>query len=171
MIYSEHYSRCGRIIYYAHYNFYDGHYLLLGQGKYAEAHSLYARAISFGEKRLGPAHPDLAIWLGNKAALYQAQVRVGRVLEVLMLELPHLCGDVVFRNCGAISSKHHIQHKLSAIVWKLEPTILFSYRGKSRRQSPCSPGPRVSSRKFTMDAIITTWQQRSAIERHCWLKR
>ena len=58
------------------------------QGKYIKADSLYVRAISIGERRLGSAHPDLAIWLGNRAALLQAQVRVYESLWCVALAQP-----------------------------------------------------------------------------------
>lgn len=45
------------------------------QGKYDEAEPLYVRAIAIVEKALGPEHPDLAVWLRNRAALLQKQVR------------------------------------------------------------------------------------------------
>lgn len=46
------------------------------QDKYDEAESLYVRAIAIGEKVRGPDHPDLAMFLNNRAALLKDQVRV-----------------------------------------------------------------------------------------------
>ncbi|CAN0523111.1 unnamed protein product [Ectocarpus sp. 8 AP-2014] len=42
---------------------------LISQGKYDDAEPLYVRAIAIGEKVLGPEHPDLAVWLNNRAGL------------------------------------------------------------------------------------------------------
>ncbi|CAN0535993.1 unnamed protein product, partial [Laminaria digitata] len=39
---------------------------LNNRGKYAEADSLYLRAIEIGEKTLSPDHPDLATRLNNR---------------------------------------------------------------------------------------------------------
>ncbi|CAM9372606.1 unnamed protein product [Ectocarpus sp. 8 AP-2014] len=48
------------------------------QGKYTEADPLYLRAIEIGKKKLGPDHPDLAMWLNNRAGLLYAQGKVHR---------------------------------------------------------------------------------------------
>lgn len=47
------------------------------QGKYDEADPLFIRAISIGEKTLGPDHRDVAVRLINRAGLLKIQVRVG----------------------------------------------------------------------------------------------
>lgn len=44
------------------------------QGNYTEAGTLYVRAIAIGEKALGPKHPDLSVWLVNRAGLLKLQV-------------------------------------------------------------------------------------------------
>lgn len=44
------------------------------QGTYTEADSLYRRAIEIGERSLGSDHPDLGIWLNNRACLFKSQV-------------------------------------------------------------------------------------------------
>lgn len=49
--------------------------MLCSQGNYDEAIQLYTRAITLGEKSLGPDHPDLAAWLQNMAQLWLRQVR------------------------------------------------------------------------------------------------
>lgn len=46
------------------------------QGKYTEADPLYVRAIKIMEGIVGADHPDLAISLGTRGQLLQAQVRV-----------------------------------------------------------------------------------------------
>ncbi|CAB1104153.1 unnamed protein product [Ectocarpus sp. CCAP 1310/34] len=43
------------------------------QGKYAEADPLILRAMDIGKSPLGPDHPDLALWLGNRACLLGQQ--------------------------------------------------------------------------------------------------
>jgi tetratricopeptide (TPR) repeat protein len=48
-------------------------YYLDDRAQYEEAEPLYQRAITIGEKALGPAHPDLATRLNNLALLYQDQ--------------------------------------------------------------------------------------------------
>lgn len=35
---------------------------------------MLARAIAIGEKALGPKHPELAVWLANRADLLKLQV-------------------------------------------------------------------------------------------------
>ncbi len=48
-------------------------YYLYYRAQYGEAEPLYRRAISIGEKTLGPEHPNLATRLNNLAGLYQDQ--------------------------------------------------------------------------------------------------
>jgi tetratricopeptide (TPR) repeat protein len=48
-------------------------YYLDDRAQYMEAELLYRRAITIGEKTLGPEHPDLAIRLNNLANLYRDQ--------------------------------------------------------------------------------------------------
>jgi tetratricopeptide (TPR) repeat protein len=43
------------------------------RARYAQAEPLYERALSIHEQALGPAHPDIAISLGNLASLYYSQ--------------------------------------------------------------------------------------------------
>lgn len=45
------------------------------QDKDAEADALFKRAIEIGEKSLGSDHPDLAVWLHNRAWVLTRQVR------------------------------------------------------------------------------------------------
>lgn len=45
------------------------------QGKYDEAEPLYTRAIVAGEKTLGPGHPEIAVWMNDKAIVLECQVR------------------------------------------------------------------------------------------------
>ena len=49
--------------------------LYQAQGRHAEAEHLYQRALTIGEKVLGPDHPSVATRLNNLAALYRAQGR------------------------------------------------------------------------------------------------
>lgn len=49
--------------------------LLAFREKFAEADSANLRAIEIGEKALGPEHPDLSVWLNNRAVLLSAQVK------------------------------------------------------------------------------------------------
>ena len=44
------------------------------QGKYEEADVLYLRAIRIQEEALSPDHPELAISLGSRAQVLEAQV-------------------------------------------------------------------------------------------------
>ncbi|CAM9963441.1 unnamed protein product, partial [Ascophyllum nodosum] len=48
--------------------------LLLSQGKYDDAESLYKRALAILEEALGPRHPDVAENLNSLALLLQLQV-------------------------------------------------------------------------------------------------
>ncbi|CAN0327025.1 unnamed protein product, partial [Ectocarpus sp. 8 AP-2014] len=43
------------------------------QGKYDEAEPLYTRAIVDGEKTLGAGHPEIAVWMNDKAIVLQNQ--------------------------------------------------------------------------------------------------
>jgi tetratricopeptide (TPR) repeat protein len=43
------------------------------EGRYSEAEPLYKRALTIGEKTLGPDDPDVATWLNNLALLYDHQ--------------------------------------------------------------------------------------------------
>lgn len=45
------------------------------QGKDAEADSLFERAIGIGDTALGPDHPNLVMWLNNRAFVLMKQVR------------------------------------------------------------------------------------------------
>ncbi|CAN0281775.1 unnamed protein product, partial [Ectocarpus fasciculatus] len=64
------------------------------QGKYEEAHPLYLRAIEIGEKTLGPDHPDLAVWLNNRAELLRSQTEPlyerSRAIRECVLGVEHL---------------------------------------------------------------------------------
>ena len=48
-------------------------WLYQGQGRYAEAESLYKQSLVIFEKALGPEHPDVAQSLNNLGELYRAQ--------------------------------------------------------------------------------------------------
>ena len=49
--------------------------LYYDQGRYADAETLYERALAIREKALGSEHPDVAQALNNLAVLYDAQGR------------------------------------------------------------------------------------------------
>ncbi len=53
------------------------------QGRYAEAGSLYRRALAIKEKALGPEHPRVATTLENYAALLR---KTGRTTEATKME-------------------------------------------------------------------------------------
>jgi len=53
------------------------------QGRYAEAESLYTRAIEIVEKRLGNDHPNVAVILEHYAALLH---KIGRADEAARVE-------------------------------------------------------------------------------------
>ena len=54
------------------------------QGRYKDAEPLSKRCQAIREKALGPEHPDVAVTLNNRGALYQAQVRADRDLQVVV---------------------------------------------------------------------------------------
>ncbi len=58
-------------------------YYLKKRARYAEAESLYRRALAIGEKTLGPNHPEVAIAVNNLAALLKATNRLAEA-EPLM---------------------------------------------------------------------------------------
>lgn len=49
--------------------------LLVAQGEYKKADTLYLQGIEIGERTLGPNHPSLAVRLNNRAGLLESQVR------------------------------------------------------------------------------------------------
>jgi len=56
-------------------NFNDLALLYYKQGRYAEAQSLFERALAISQRVLGEEHPDTARNLNNLALLYQGQGR------------------------------------------------------------------------------------------------
>ena len=57
------------------------------RARYAEAESLYMRALAIREKAVGPEHPDVAQSLNNLAALYHAQGRYAEAEPLLQRAL------------------------------------------------------------------------------------
>lgn len=64
------------------------------QGKYTGAESRYQRAITIGEKVLGPRNPELATWLNNMGILRQLQV----TFELARQETPCRVSPVLWTN-------------------------------------------------------------------------
>ena len=57
------------------------------QGKYEQAEPLFQRALTIGEKALGPEHPDVATGLNNLAALYHTQGKYEQAEPLLQRSL------------------------------------------------------------------------------------